>query len=142
MRADRVGDQIAFAITDSGCGVPAGMLVPIFQRFWRVGTNDRRGLGLGLYISRCIIEAHGGTIRAESEPGRGCTVRFTVPVAAMPRLTGELSTLRTARRRGDVIRWRARLMRLDGSGGIRARLRRRAACRWRRFRSVLRGCGP
>jgi signal transduction histidine kinase len=82
LRAERVGDQIAFAITDSGCGVPAGMLESIFQRFWQVGTNDRRGLGLGLYISRCIIEAHGGTIRAESEPGRGCTVRFTVPAAA------------------------------------------------------------
>jgi len=82
LRADRVGDQIAFAITDDGCGVPAEMLESIFQRFWQVGTNDRRGLGLGLYISRCIIEAHGGKIRAESEPGRGCTVRFTVPVAA------------------------------------------------------------
>ncbi len=84
LRAERVGDQIAFAITDSGCGVPAGMLESIFQRFWQVGSNDRRGLGLGLYISRCIIEAHGGKILAESEPGRGCTVRFTVPAGAMP----------------------------------------------------------
>jgi signal transduction histidine kinase len=84
LRADRVGNQIAFAITDSGCGVPAAMLESIFQRFWQVGTNDRRGLGLGLYISRCIIEAHGGKIGAESEPGRGCTVRFTVPAAAAP----------------------------------------------------------
>jgi len=82
LRADRAGDQIAFAITDNGCGVPAGMLGSIFQRFWQAGTNDRRGLGLGLYISRCIIEAHGGKIGAESEPGRGCTVRFTVPAAA------------------------------------------------------------
>ena len=82
LRADRAGDQIAFAITDTGCGVPKGMLESIFQRFWQVGTNDRRGLGLGLYISRCIIEAHGGKIRAESEPGRGCTVRFTIPAAA------------------------------------------------------------
>jgi signal transduction histidine kinase len=82
LRADRAGDQIAFAITDDGCGVPAGMLESIFQRFWQVGTSDRRGLGLGLYISRCIIEAHGGKIWAESEPGRGCTVRFTVPAAA------------------------------------------------------------
>ena len=82
LRADRAGDQIAFAITDNGCGVPEGMLESIFQRFWQVGTNDRRGLGLGLYISRCIIEAHGGKIRAESEPGRGCTVRFTIPAAA------------------------------------------------------------
>jgi signal transduction histidine kinase len=82
LRADRAGDQIAFSITDDGCGVPAEMLESIFQRFWQVGTNDRRGLGLGLYISRCIIEAHGGKIRAESQPGRGCTVRFTVPAAA------------------------------------------------------------
>ncbi len=84
LRADRVGDQIAFAVTDNGCGVPTGMLESIFQRFWQVGTNDRRGLGLGLYISRCIIEAHGGTIWAESEPGRGCTVRFTVPLSRLP----------------------------------------------------------
>jgi signal transduction histidine kinase len=81
LRADRAGDGIAFAITDDGCGVPAEMLESIFQRFWQVGTNDRRGLGLGLYISRCIIEAHGGKIRAESQPGRGCTVAFTVPAA-------------------------------------------------------------
>jgi len=82
LRADRAGDQIAFTITDDGCGVPVGMLESIFQRFWQVGADDRRGLGLGLYISRCIIEAHGGKIRAESEPGRGCTVRFTVPATA------------------------------------------------------------
>jgi signal transduction histidine kinase len=58
------------------------MLESIFERFWQVGKNDRRGLGLGLYISRCIVEAHGGTIKAESTLGEGSRFTFTLPAAS------------------------------------------------------------
>jgi signal transduction histidine kinase len=58
------------------------MLDAIFERFRQVTESDRRGLGLGLYISKCIVEAHGGTIWAESERGEGTRVCFVVPGGA------------------------------------------------------------
>lgn len=75
----RQADAVRFSVTDNGPGIPANMLGAIFERFWQVGQNDRRGLGLGLYISKCIIEAHGGKIWAESK-GAGSTLVFTLPV--------------------------------------------------------------
>jgi signal transduction histidine kinase len=76
---ERKDDEALFCVRDTGSGIPAEMLETIFERFWQVGKDDRRGLGLGLYISRCIIEAHGGRIWAESEPGKGSRFFFTVP---------------------------------------------------------------
>jgi signal transduction histidine kinase len=81
LRIERAADQLRFSVTDTGCGIPGDMLEAIFERFWQVGHNNRRGLGLGLYISKCIVEAHGGRIWAESEPGEGCKVTLTLPVA-------------------------------------------------------------
>lgn len=75
----RVGDVLEFCVDDTGDGIPPAMLEAVFERFWQVGKNDRRGLGLGLYISRCIVEAHGGSIRAESSPGQGTRMLFTLP---------------------------------------------------------------
>ncbi len=80
VRREYEGDTARFCVSDTGAGIPADMLEAIFQRFWQVGKNDRRGLGLGLYISKCIVEAHGGKIWAESTPGRGSRFFFTVPL--------------------------------------------------------------
>jgi signal transduction histidine kinase len=76
---ERTGDGLRFSVSDTGSGIPEEMLEAIFERFWQVGKNDRRGLGLGLYISKCIVELHGGTIWVESELGRGSRVCFTLP---------------------------------------------------------------
>lgn len=73
------GDEVHFSVEDTGEGIPADRLGSIFDRFSQVQRSDRRGLGLGLFISRCIVEAHGGRIWAESEVGRGTTVTFTLP---------------------------------------------------------------
>lgn len=73
------GGGLLFCVSDSGEGIPADMLEAVFERFWQVGKNDRRGLGLGLYISRCIVEAHGGSIWAESKTGGGARVLFSLP---------------------------------------------------------------
>jgi len=69
------------SVTDSGIGVPAEKLEVIFERFCQVGGNDHRGLGLGLYISKCLVEAHGGTIWAENVPSGGTAFFFTIPEA-------------------------------------------------------------
>jgi signal transduction histidine kinase len=66
-------------VSDDGVGIPEAMLEAVFERFWQVGKNDRRGLGLGLYISRCIAEAHGGTINVESTLGAGSTFHVHLP---------------------------------------------------------------
>jgi len=82
VRAEREGDELSFCVSDTGAGIPEDSLEAIFERFWQVGRNDRRGLGLGLYISRCIVEAHGGRIWAESTRGEGTMVCFRIPAAA------------------------------------------------------------
>jgi signal transduction histidine kinase len=77
---ERVGEETRFSVRDTGSGIPAGSLESIFERFWQVGENDHRGLGLGLYISRCIVDAHGGRIWAESEVDKGSRFFFTIPL--------------------------------------------------------------
>ena len=81
IRVERAEGRALCRVGDDGPGIPATMLELIFERFWQAGNNDRRGLGLGLYISRCIVEAHGGTIWAESEIGEGSRLFFTLPSA-------------------------------------------------------------
>ena len=79
--AELVDGWIRFAVTDQGQGIPDDKLDAVFERFWQAGKSDRRGLGLGLYISRCIVEAHRGTIWATSQPNAGSTFCFTVPAS-------------------------------------------------------------
>jgi signal transduction histidine kinase len=78
---EALGDQIVFAVADAGPGIPAEHLAHAFDRYWQQNGGDRRGSGLGLYIARGIVVAHHGRIWIESSPGRGTTVRFTLPVA-------------------------------------------------------------
>ena len=54
----------------------------IFEPYWSGRTTKREGTGLGLFITKAIVEAHGGTIEARSEAGRGSTFTVTLPVAA------------------------------------------------------------
>jgi signal transduction histidine kinase len=77
---ERVEAGIRFCVSDSGPGIAAPMLGAVFERYRQAEEGDRRGLGLGLYISKCIVETHGGTIWAESEGRRGTRVCFVVPV--------------------------------------------------------------
>ncbi|RKH58199.1 sensor histidine kinase [Corallococcus aberystwythensis] len=82
LRVEPVDQYVRFSVTDTGPGVPSHQLEVVFNRFWQARSEDRRGLGLGLYISRGIVEAHGGRIWAESQPGQGSTFLFTLPGAA------------------------------------------------------------
>jgi len=81
IRGERSGDELHLSVSDTGKGIPANMLEAVFQRFWQVGKNDQRGLGLGLYISRCVVDAHGGRIWAESKLGEGSSFHLTIPGA-------------------------------------------------------------
>jgi PAS domain S-box-containing protein len=70
-------------VADQGIGIPQDEQARLFQRFYRVDSSLRRstqGAGLGLYLCRSIIEAHGGRIWLRSEPGKGTTVFFTLPL--------------------------------------------------------------
>jgi signal transduction histidine kinase len=79
VQVERREGELRLTVTDTGVGIPPHLLERIFERFWQVGVNDRRGLGLGLYISRSIVEAHGGRIWAESADGAGSTFFVTLP---------------------------------------------------------------
>lgn len=80
LHAERQGEQVAFALRDNGPGIPQCALPHIFERFWQIDNDARRGLGLGLHICENIVHAHGGKIWAESEIGKGATFHFTLPV--------------------------------------------------------------
>ncbi|MBI2953351.1 MAG: PAS domain-containing sensor histidine kinase [Chloroflexi bacterium] len=70
------------SVADRGVGIAPQDLPHIFERFYRAkGVRKAEGLGLGLYIARMLVEAQGGRIWAESEPGKGSTFYFTLPVA-------------------------------------------------------------
>ena len=80
LRVQQRGAQVEFSLSDSGAGICPNDLPRIFERFWQIENPARSGLGLGLYICRKIVEGHGGLIVAESELGKGATLRFTVPM--------------------------------------------------------------
>lgn len=72
---------VQFSVQDTGPGIPPESLPHIFDRFWQARHTARMGTGLGLSIAKGIVLAHGGTIWAESEIGKGTTFHFTVPSA-------------------------------------------------------------
>jgi len=80
----QVGNTLIVSFMDRGPGVPAESLPLLFERFYRVRTNEKTitGTGLGLYICRQIIEAHRGKIWAESNPGQGTTFFIELPVTS------------------------------------------------------------
>ena len=78
LRAASTDEGCIVSVADSGIGIPERELTSIFERFRRLEGGDGTGLGLGLYISQWIVDAHGGRIWAESEIGKGTTIYFTL----------------------------------------------------------------
>ncbi|MEO5987570.1 MAG: HAMP domain-containing sensor histidine kinase [Candidatus Eisenbacteria bacterium] len=78
LRLAPIAEGLQFTVRDSGRGIAPEDMEAIFERFSRAGQPGRRGLGLGLYIARYIVEAHGGRIWAESELGKGSAFHFTI----------------------------------------------------------------
>jgi nitrogen-specific signal transduction histidine kinase len=82
--AEAQGDEVAVSVQDHGDGIAPEDLPHLFERFYRGKASVGDGLGLGLYIVRLLVEAHGGRIRAVSEPGQGSRFTFTLPLALPP----------------------------------------------------------
>lgn len=80
--AQRDQSAVKFAVADSGSGIPEDALPRVFERFYRAPNQlaGRNGVGLGLAIAKEIVEASGGTISAESQPGEGARFHFTLPI--------------------------------------------------------------
>ncbi|UQA57879.1 sensor histidine kinase [Polyangium aurulentum] len=82
----REGDDALMSVADEGVGIPPEELARLFEPFQRApsGRKVAHGLGLGLWVVRRIVEAHGGHIRVESQPGEGSTFLIRLPLAARP----------------------------------------------------------
>jgi two-component system CheB/CheR fusion protein len=79
----RVNGHVELTVQDYGPGIPAADLPNVFTRFYQVASAEARargGLGLGLYISRAIVEAHGGTIDVRSREGEGAMFAVRLPL--------------------------------------------------------------
>jgi len=77
-------DEVVVVIADHGVGIPAEALPDIFRAFEQVNRDrqEQSGAGLGLAITKAIIELHGGTVSADSQPGKGTTITIALPAAA------------------------------------------------------------
>lgn len=85
LTGERRDDMVEVRVRDEGAGIPRELMPHIFDR-WETGGrapySARRGSGLGLYMARLLVEAHGGAIGADSAPGQGTTISFTLPIPA------------------------------------------------------------
>ena len=79
VRLEKVDDDVVCCVSDTGAGIPDDKLEAVFDRFVQLTKHDRRGVGLGLFISKCIIQAHGGRIWVENGMGQGSTFCFSLP---------------------------------------------------------------
>ncbi|MBA2597124.1 MAG: PAS domain S-box protein [Chloroflexia bacterium] len=81
VRVEPNGSEAWVRVVDEGEGIPPETLPRLFERYYRADRSDTKvGLGLGLYIARMLVEAHGGRIWAESTPGQGSTFTIALPV--------------------------------------------------------------
>ena len=81
VKVERIGDEVMFSVTDTGIGIAARNLETIFGRYIQLSNSKTRSVGLGLYISGCIVKAHGGRIWAESQQGVGSKFTIALPAA-------------------------------------------------------------
>jgi PAS domain S-box-containing protein len=87
VRLTTVGDHLRFSVHDEGLGIPVGEQERIFDKFYRLDPDQRRGIGgtgLGLYICRELIRSMHGRIWVDSEPGQGTTFAFELPAEPLP----------------------------------------------------------
>ncbi|MFE8595943.1 ATP-binding protein [Archangium violaceum] len=81
LRARKVDGMVRISVKDTGPGIAPEDVPHLFERFWRASGVSERGTGLGLSIVKSIVEAHGGSLWVETQPGAGSTFFFTLPSA-------------------------------------------------------------
>jgi PAS domain S-box-containing protein len=84
-------------VSDTGSGIPPNARPHIFERFWRGDAKTHKGRGLGLYIAKGLVEAHGGTLAVESVGSAGVVFSFTLPLAAASQVDSLRQTMKTTR---------------------------------------------
>ena len=85
------------SVSDNGCGIPKEEIGNLFKKFYQIDsspTRERGGTGLGLAICRSIIELHSGKIWAESEVGKGTTIRISLPIITRENENSEVNVER------------------------------------------------
>lgn len=87
LHARQSGDKVLISVRDNGGGILAVHLPHIFDRYWFVRDGNIHGSGLGLYICRSIVQAHGGQLWVESEPGTGSVFTFSIPALVIDQAT-------------------------------------------------------
>jgi two-component system phosphate regulon sensor histidine kinase PhoR len=95
LHAQRRNDHVALTVSDTGIGIDEEDLPRIFERFYRVDkarSSELGGTGLGLSIVKHIAQLHGGSVEAESQLGRGTTIRVLLPMEIMPKTDGVTET--------------------------------------------------
>ena len=80
VRLEHIDENVVCCVSDTGEGIPDDKLAAVFDRFVQLKKNDRRGVGLGLFISKCIVHGHGGRIWVENRMGPGSTFCFSLPI--------------------------------------------------------------
>ncbi|MBI5532411.1 MAG: HAMP domain-containing histidine kinase [Deltaproteobacteria bacterium] len=84
LRVDSRGSHVVVSVSDNGPGIAPEALEQVFERFYTTRTS-KQGTGLGLSLARAIAEAHGGSLRARTEPGQGATFELSLPAIETPR---------------------------------------------------------
>jgi signal transduction histidine kinase len=79
-RTGSEGKEVRISVNDTGEGIAPEKIKTIFERFSQINNQDRRGIGLGLYIARMMVEEHPGRIWVDSKLGEGSTFHFTLPL--------------------------------------------------------------
>jgi signal transduction histidine kinase len=82
LAVDQVGDHARFSVSDRAGGIRPEDLSSLFEPYWRGRKTGRKGTGLGLYITRAIVDAHAGKLSVESTLGVGSTFAFVLPLEA------------------------------------------------------------
>jgi signal transduction histidine kinase len=98
------GDEAIISVCDVGRGMPEELLPHIFDQFYRIPDGAQPGAGLGLYLSRYIVEQHGGRIEVESSPGKGSTFSVLLPLR-IDRSTDEMELAGSAGSLFQAPRW-------------------------------------